>query len=89
MFVRYTQYGIGHPTVLREMTRDCINAELADSPDWDSDFDSEDVEDIGCERDSEDTQESEAESEIDEDGDNLEMEEEEEEDDYDDERLSF
>ncbi|KAG2336252.1 hypothetical protein BDR05DRAFT_978825 [Suillus weaverae] len=90
MFMCYTQHGIGHPTVLREMTRDCINAELADSPDCDLDSDSEDVEDIGCESDSEDTQESGAESEIDEDGDNLEMEvEEEEEDDYDDEHLSF
>ncbi|KAG2053732.1 hypothetical protein BDR06DRAFT_972033 [Suillus hirtellus] len=32
MFMRYTPYGIGHPTILREMTRDCTNADLADSP---------------------------------------------------------
>jgi len=31
MFIRYTHYGIGHPPVLRELTRDCANADPADS----------------------------------------------------------
>jgi len=29
--MRYTHYGIGHPPVLRELTRDCINEDPADS----------------------------------------------------------
>jgi hypothetical protein len=47
MFTWYTHYGIGHPTLLHEMVRDCANAdsELPDSPD------SEDSENIGCESD--------------------------------------
>jgi hypothetical protein len=32
MFMRYTHYGIGHPTVLRELTRDCANVDPTDSP---------------------------------------------------------
>jgi hypothetical protein len=83
MFLRYTQYGIGHPTVLREMTRDYVNAELADSPDSDSE-DSQNV--------SDDIQQSEGESESDEEEDNWpgEMEDEgDEEEDDDDEYLSF
>lgn len=30
--MRYTHYGIGHPTVLRKMTRDCANVDFTDSP---------------------------------------------------------
>lgn len=29
--MRYTHYGIGHPPVLRKLTRDCANDDLADS----------------------------------------------------------
>ncbi|KAG2049011.1 hypothetical protein BDR06DRAFT_975591 [Suillus hirtellus] len=32
MFMCYTHYGIGHPIVLRQLTRDCANAELVDNP---------------------------------------------------------
>jgi hypothetical protein len=32
MFMRYTHYGIGHPTVLRKLTRDCANVDPTDSP---------------------------------------------------------
>jgi hypothetical protein len=39
MFMRYTHYGIGHPTVIRELARDCADAELVDNPG------SEDIED--------------------------------------------
>ncbi|KAG2353638.1 hypothetical protein BDR07DRAFT_1614805, partial [Suillus spraguei] len=31
MYMRYTPYGIGHPTVLREMTRNCANVHLVDN----------------------------------------------------------
>ena len=31
MFMRYTHHGIGHPTALREMVRDCADMELTDS----------------------------------------------------------
>jgi hypothetical protein len=31
MFMRYTHCGIGHPTAVRELVRDCANAELADN----------------------------------------------------------
>lgn len=30
--MRYTHYGIGHPTVIRELVRDCADAELVDNP---------------------------------------------------------
>jgi hypothetical protein len=29
--MRYTPHGIGHPTVMREIVRDCADAELMDS----------------------------------------------------------
>jgi hypothetical protein len=61
MFLHYTQYGIGHPTILQEMTRDYVNVELADSPDLDLE-DSQNV--------SDDIQQSEGESESDEEEDN-------------------
>lgn len=35
--MRYTHYGVGHPTVLREIARDCANADLADSPESEED----------------------------------------------------
>lgn len=35
--MRYTYYGIGHPTALRKLTRDCANAGLDDSPELDED----------------------------------------------------
>lgn len=35
MFIRYTHYGIGHPTVLRGIARDCTGADLADNPELD------------------------------------------------------
>jgi hypothetical protein len=91
MFAQYTHFGIGHPTLLWEMTRDCANAnsELADIPD------SEDCEDMGCESDFQQSEVEEAESDEDEgdceeledndDPDQLEIEDDEEEE----ERLSF
>jgi len=39
MFMRYTHYGIGHPTVPRKMTRDCADAGLARSPELQEDED--------------------------------------------------
>lgn len=30
MFMRYTHYGIGHPTAVRKLTRDCADADLMD-----------------------------------------------------------
>lgn len=39
MFMRYTHYGIGHPAVLREMTRDCADLNLANSPESEDDDD--------------------------------------------------
>ncbi|KAG2032650.1 hypothetical protein BDR03DRAFT_935890 [Suillus americanus] len=37
MFMRYTHYGIGHPTALRKLTKDCADADLADSPESEED----------------------------------------------------
>jgi hypothetical protein len=44
MFIRYTHYGIGHPAVLREIARDCADAEVADSLEAQDDGDYGDVE---------------------------------------------
>jgi hypothetical protein len=41
MFVHYTHHGIGHPKVLRQMARDCANADLADSSEPQEDRDGE------------------------------------------------
>jgi hypothetical protein len=37
MFMRYTHYGIGHPTALRKLMKDCADADLADSPESEED----------------------------------------------------
>jgi hypothetical protein len=42
MFMRYTHYGVGHPVVMREMTRDCANIDLAHSPESEDDEGNED-----------------------------------------------
>lgn len=92
--MRYTHHGIGHPTLLREMTRDCANLdpELADSPD------SEDIESTGYESDprpsegeegESDEDEDETNSEESEDDDNLDQWEMEDYDEEEEERLSF
>ncbi|KIK32237.1 hypothetical protein CY34DRAFT_47013, partial [Suillus luteus UH-Slu-Lm8-n1] len=39
MFMRYTHYGVGHPVVMREMTRDCANIDLTHSPESEDDED--------------------------------------------------
>lgn len=87
--MRYTSSGIGHPTVMREITRDCINAELADSSYLE---DSENVDDMAYESDiqhSEDDSE-EGESDEDEDEDDQEIEDDEDGDgEEEEEHLSF
>lgn len=65
--MRYTHYGIGHPAVLREITRDCANMEFADGPEAeenenDHDFNhrpygedpEKDLDDCDCEQESDD-----------------------------------
>jgi hypothetical protein len=50
MFMRYTHHGIGHPAVLRQITRDCTIANLADGQNVNGDW----VGDIhSCEGDNE------------------------------------
>lgn len=39
--MRYTPYGIGHPTVLREMTRNCASVHLVDNPESDDNNEAE------------------------------------------------
>ncbi|KAG1775822.1 hypothetical protein EV702DRAFT_1199039 [Suillus placidus] len=44
MFMRYTHYEIGHPIVLREVARDCADAELAHSPEPEENNNNDDLE---------------------------------------------
>lgn len=44
MFIRYTHYGIGHSAVLREIARDCADAEVSDSLEAQDDGDYGDLE---------------------------------------------
>jgi hypothetical protein len=37
MFMRYTHYGVGHPTVLRELTKACADVDPADDPECEED----------------------------------------------------
>jgi len=52
MFMQYTPYGIGHPTILWEITRDSANADLADSSESEGN-DNRDSDIHSCEGDSE------------------------------------
>lgn len=38
--MRYTYYGVGHPAALREITRDCADADLSEDAciEWESDI---------------------------------------------------
>jgi hypothetical protein len=35
MYMRYTHFGVGHPTAQRELTRDCENLDPLDNPESD------------------------------------------------------
>lgn len=42
--MRYTHFGVGHPTAQRELTRDCENLDLLDNPESDETSDDMDWE---------------------------------------------